>query len=399
MDLLRRLRRPRPRPAAAPPAPAASPSPANPAAPTPAAPTWRAQYVGTVPGRKVVASPGFDVRLNHYLGFLATLDGATFRVCGTGPALIGRLGMDRDAFEALAARYEAGRRYLGADAHPNWHRRRYRTYVQPITEGLAGLGERRPFLVIVGDNTRSAAIPAFAKSRLAEPAGFTILLPLNRQWHFGRIGEVAAHDIPFAHKEPRLVWRGKTTGVFVDRPGTAERGARAHILARAAAERADMDLGYSGLTPPIENHADTALTAAVRAAVKGELSMAEQLACRYLLALEGHDVASGLKWMLASNSLVLMPRPRIDSWACESLMQPFVHYVPVRPDLADLDDALAWCRANDAACRRIVANAQAFVAPFGDDAAERDLAHAVAERVLARATFTAGEGLPAGILD
>lgn len=386
MDLLRRLRRPRPAPA-----PAAARNAA-------AAPAWRAPYRAAKPPRGLAPAPGVDTRLAHYLGFLAHVERATFRVSGDGPALIARLGMDRAAFEALAAHYPAGRRYLAADAPPNWHRRRYRTYVQPITEGLAELGEGRPALVIVGDNTRSAAVPAFAKSRLAEPAGFTILMPLNRQWHFGPMDEVAAHDIPFAQKEPRLVWRGKTTGLFVDRPGTAERGARAHILALAAAERADIDLGFSGLTPPIETHADPALAGAARAAVKGELSMGEQLACRYLLALEGHDVASGLKWMLASNSVVLMPRPRIDSWACESLMEPFVHYVPVRPDLADLDEALAWCRANDGACRRIAANANAFVAPFRDGPGERALAHAVAERVLERAQFVAGDDLPTGVL-
>ena len=36
---------------------------------------------------------------------------------------------------------------------------------------------------------------------------------------------------------------------------------------------------------------------------------------------KGNDVASGLKWMLASNSVVFMPLPRVETWAMESLLQ------------------------------------------------------------------------------
>jgi len=41
----------------------------------------------------------------------------------------------------------------------------------------------------------------------------------------------------------------------------------------------------------------------------------------------GNDVASGLKWMLASNSVVLMPLPRRESWAMESLLQVYVFHM------------------------------------------------------------------------
>jgi len=38
----------------------------------------------------------------------------------------------------------------------------------------------------------------------------------------------------------------------------------------------------------------------------------------------GNDVASGLKWMLASNSVVFMPLPRRETWAMESLLQVYM---------------------------------------------------------------------------
>lgn len=71
----------------------------------------------------------------------------------------------------------------------------------------------------------------------------------------------------------------------------------------------------------------------------------EQLKYRYLIAVEGaasvqhplrcaihvftpspptttgNDVASGLKWMLASNSVVFMPLPRYETWIEESMLE------------------------------------------------------------------------------
>jgi hypothetical protein len=41
-------------------------------------------------------------------------------------------------------------------------------------------------------------------------------------------------------------------------------------------------------------------------------------------------------------------------------MEPWIHYVPVRADLADLRDRIAWCRANLAESRRIAATGQEF---------------------------------------
>jgi hypothetical protein len=41
-------------------------------------------------------------------------------------------------------------------------------------------------------------------------------------------------------------------------------------------------------------------------------------------------------------------------------MQPWTHFVPVKADLSDLHERIAWCRANSAACRDIAARGQEF---------------------------------------
>ncbi len=105
---------------------------------------------------------------------------------------------------------------------------------------------------------------------------------------------------------------------------------------------------------------------------RSELSFSEQLKYKYLLSLEGNDVATDLKWKLASNSLVFMPTPTKEGWLMEGLLRPWVHYVPVyTPD--DLDAKLTWAREHDDWARGIVANATAHMQQFAELGRERDI--------------------------
>ena len=78
------------------------------------------------------------------------------------------------------------------------------------------------------------------------------------------------------------------------------------------------------------------------------MSEADMGQYRYTLSLEGNDVATDLKWKLASGSLVLMPPPTKEGWLMEGRLQPWVHYVPLdSPE--DVDVKLRWCRDNQPA--------------------------------------------------
>ena len=46
-----------------------------------------------------------------------------------------------------------------------------------------------------------------------------------------------------------------------------------------------------------------------------DTTMEDQLKYKYILMLEGNDVATGLKWQLISNSVVFMARPTCVSFA------------------------------------------------------------------------------------
>jgi hypothetical protein len=95
--------------------------------------------------------------------------------------------------------------------------------------------------------------------------------------------------------------------------------------------------------------------------------------------VEGNDVATGLKWMLASNSVVIMPNPTVESWLMEGLLNPYVHYIPVKDDFSDLDVILEWCKNNDRKCREISQNANKWIQQFMDNEQELKLHNRITE--------------------
>jgi len=82
---------------------------------------------------------------------------------------------------------------------------------------------------------------------------------------------------------------------------------------------------------------------------------------KYLPLLDGNDKASALNWILLSNSVPLMPKPRFHSWLCEKFLEPNVHYVELKQDYSDLDEKLQWCLQNDGLCKEIAENGASFI--------------------------------------
>ena len=87
---------------------------------------------------------------------------------------------------------------------------------------------------------------------------------------------------------------------------------------------------------------------------------------KYLISVEGNDVASGLKWMLYSNSVVLMAKPRNFSWIIEDKLIPYFHYIPLKDDFSDLEEKYSWCLNNNDKCEYITKNATNYMEQFLD---------------------------------
>jgi hypothetical protein len=94
------------------------------------------------------------------------------------------------------------------------------------------------------------------------------------------------------------------------------------------------------------------------------MSIAEMLKYKFLLSIEGNDVATNLKWILLSNSVVLMAKPTKCSWFMEDMLVPFTHYVPLNDDYSNIKEMFLWCMNNLEKCKNISQNATDYMKKF-----------------------------------
>ncbi len=236
-------------------------------------------------------------------------------------------------------------------------------YYIDLLRDAQGFGPEFRIAPLFGDVIHVPDAPSLVKSRpIAGDVAPSVLLPLDalRHFHFPKDRR------RWADKRSSAVWRGMLNG-------QAPRIAAVRLYADSPVHDIGQVHAAEGMAPP-----------------KGWLSIAQQLEHRYVLSLEGNDVATNLKWIMASNSVALAPRLAYETWYMEGRLVPGVHFVEIRADLADLDERIAWCEANPQEVQRIVRNAQDWVRQFRDPARERLIAALVLQKY---AEMTGGLGL------
>lgn len=206
-----------------------------------------------------------------------------------------------------------------------------------------------------GDNTDLQKIPFFVKSRkIDDKTG--ILLRLNKNRHWGNIAKVKSLDLPFDKKKGKLVWRGVTTGYNIKENRL--------LFVEKNINNTNCEIAFNAIVQGKQSLVNSKY-------VKKKLSLKEQLGYKYIMSLEGNDVASGLKWQLYSNSVVFMRKPRVVSWAMEDMLKPYVHYVPVNDDFNNISEQILWAEKNQDKCKEIIKNANAFIEQFLNEEKEQ----------------------------
>ena len=157
-------------------------------------------------------------------------------------------------------------------------------------------------------------------------------------------------DTHWENKNSTLIFRGAISGLHVR---GFEKGPRVQaVTANFIYDNEDIDVGFA------DHKNQTEYKKYVK---KRNSSMRDQLRYKYILSVPGNDVASGLKWQLASDSVVFMAKPTVISYAMEHLLVPFVHYVPVNDDYTNLMEMVEWARANDDKCKWIAQQATEYM--------------------------------------
>jgi len=95
-----------------------------------------------------------------------------------------------------------------------------------------------------------------------------------------------------------------------------------------------------------------------------KMTIDEQLEYKFILSLEGNDVATNLKWIMSSNSLAVMPQPKYETWFMEGTLVPNHHYVLIKDDYSDLEERLGYYIEHTEEALDIVRNANEYVNQF-----------------------------------
>ncbi len=100
------------------------------------------------------------------------------------------------------------------------------------------------------------------------------------------------------------------------------------------------------------------------------LTIDQQLNYKFILCLEGNDVASNLKWVMSSQSIAVMPEPKFETWFMEGTLVADVHYIVIKDDYSDLEQRLTYFIENQNKALHIIKNANAYVQQFKDQKTE-----------------------------
>lgn len=252
---------------------------------------------------------------------------------------------------------------LGSDAKPlsDFHKRgNSSTYYYDSREIVRWFSPTFVWQYLFGDIRDIPDSPTVVKSRstLVDNSN-SVLLNLDKCRHFVFLDD----KIPFEDKKDIAIFRGQigtreNRRLFVERFAGNRRIDAANTLAKGGLFSTNVD---GKATAP-------------------RLSLYDHLHYRYIMALEGNDVASNLKWIMSSNSLAVTPPMTCETWFMEGRLQGGIHYVEIKDDYSDLEEKMDFYSSHIEEARRISRAANEYVDQFRDQRRERYIALLVMKR-------------------
>jgi len=169
-------------------------------------------------------------------------------------------------------------------------------------------------------------------------------MKLNQVRHFRFI----SHDKPFSVKKNMVVFRN-----------VVNRQPQRYLLLEKFHDHPLCDVGQVNANPEHPEY------------VKPFMPIDEQLEYKFICCIEGHDVATNLKWVMSSNSLAVMPEPTMESWFMEGKLIADYHYVKVKPDYSDMIAKVEYYATHREEAEQIIHHAHEWVKMFQDQRQER----------------------------
>lgn len=221
--------------------------------------------------------------------------------------------------------------------YPFGEEKKHTTYFFDLFPFLRSWPADFEFNYVAGDVDFELPVPAFVKSRpVTHQPTNNVICRLNSIRHFRFVND----KIPFRSKQNRVLFRN-----VVRQPW------RVDLMARYF-NHPKCDFGQTNNDGVILDW------------IKPYMPIEQQLHYKFIMCVRGNDVATNLKWVMSSNSLAVMPRPTVESWFMEGLLQPDIHYVEIKDDYSDLIEKTDYYAAHPNEAEKIINNAHAWVNRF-----------------------------------
>ncbi len=208
---------------------------------------------------------------------------------------------------------------------------------------------------LFGDITNVPDVPSIVKSRpIMNNHKNSVLFKLNKVRHFTYTND----SNKFYNKKNMLIGRGAITKKHKKRAD----------FYKMYFDHKLCDLGQ------INNNTDHDHW------IKNKISIEDHLKYKFIMCIEGVDVATNLKWVMSSNSIAVMTKPKIESWFMEKQLIANYHYIEIKDDYSDLEEKLTYYINNVDECLKITKNANKYVNQFRDTNREKLISLLVLEK-------------------
>lgn len=197
-----------------------------------------------------------------------------------------------------------------------------------------------------GDITEVPQVPSIVKSRpINSNNSNSVLLNLNKIRHFCFVKE----NKSFFNKKDQLIWRGNIWDYQPQRVLFFEKHFHNSLCNIGHINKANLNPEW----------------------LTEKLTIDEQLQYKFILSIEGNDVATNLKWIMSSNSVAIMPTPKFETWFMEGTLIPDYHYIHIQDDYSDLNKKLEYYIQNPQKADEIRQNANKYVNQFKNKKREK----------------------------
>jgi len=226
-----------------------------------------------------------------------------------------------------------------ANSIQNFRKEKKKVYFFDLYKYLTYYNPKLNFLYLFGDIISVPNEPTLLKSRpIHGDNKNSIIMKLDKVRHFIFLND----KITFKEKKNLLVWRGK-----------AHQTHRQYFLNKFYTNPL-CDVGQ------IIKKEDKGTVQWI----KPKMSIKEHLNYKFILCIEGNDVASNLKWVMSSNSLAFMVAPKYETWFMEGKLIPNYHYVLLKDDYSDLEEKINYYSTHTDKAEKIINNAHIYIEQF-----------------------------------